>query len=157
MGFLTKNIIRPQRLEMIKREIKPEWKIIDLAMGDGWLTKALKQEGYDCEGLPWLENPLPYRDNEFECSILVEAIEHLIPELIPEIERITKRKIIITTIVPGTLPLCNLLIWLKMIVPYPTPHIKEYKLEDIPFKKFRLVRRKKHWVIDQFGVFEAKR
>jgi len=153
-GWFTKNFVRTKRLQLIFPEVKKDWRIADLGCGDGWLTNALNKAGYNCKGIKWLKYPMPYPDNYFDCSIMIEVVEHLSSRFLYEIERITRKKIILTTILPNSLLICRILIALKIIMPLGTKHKKEYKLAEIPFKKFKLVKKSSHWVIDQFGVFE---
>jgi len=149
-------LVRKKRLKLILPELDKRDRIIDLGGGDGWLTTALREEGYECIELDWVVNPLPFKDNEFDCSILIEVIEHLIPEMIPEIERITKKKVIISTIIPNTSHILKILSSMKLIMPLGTPHKNEYWIENIPFRNFELNHSEKYWLIDQFGVFVRK-
>jgi len=160
---------------MILPELNKNWKIIDIGCGDGWLVKELRDRGYDCIGIekvykdfdPKIKdlvicddfNNNDFKDKEFDCSILMEVIEHLPIESVKEIERITKRKIIISTIIPPSDFLItvvavqlNLIGGKKMI--RETPHLNLYYLKDIPFNDFILAKSKRYFIFDQFGVFE---
>jgi hypothetical protein len=153
-GWFTKNLLKPKRLQMIVPELEKDWSIADLGCGDSWLTNALKKADYNCKGIKWLKYPMHYPDDYFDCSIVIEVVEHLPLKLLDEVERITRKKIILTTILPSTIWIIRIMIALKMIIPLETEHKKEYKLADMPFKKFKLVKKRRHWFIDQFGVFE---
>ncbi len=155
-GLLTHKFIMPKRINMILPEIRKNWKIIDLGCGDGWLADDLKKRGYNCYKLPWITNPIKYPDNYFDCTILIEVIEHLPEHFLKEIERITKKKIIISTVLPNFKLIFDLLMFMKLINPYGTPHIHEYKLKDIHFKDFKLTKEKIYWILCQFGVFNIK-
>ncbi len=119
-GWFTKNFVRPKRLQLILSAVEKDWRIADLGCGDGWLTNALKKAGYNCKGIKWLEYPMPYPDDYFDCSMLIEVVEHLSLKLLNEVERITRRKIVLTTILPNTKWIIRILIALKMIMPLGT-------------------------------------
>jgi len=158
MALFT-GIIRKKRLEMILPELEKNWKIIDIGCGDGWLVKELIQRGFDCIGIDKVftnqdicDND--FKDNQFDCSLLIETIEHIPSRCIPEIERITSEKIIVSTITPLFNKIEDLGVKLKLYGPKYTPHIKCYYLEYIPFNHFKLKKSIRYFLVDQFGVYE---
>jgi 2-polyprenyl-3-methyl-5-hydroxy-6-metoxy-1,4-benzoquinol methylase len=165
MAFFTKTI-REKRLKMILPELENDWKIIDIGCGDGWLTKELTQRGFDCIGIDKIftnqdicDND--FKNNQFDCSLLIEVIEHIQPKYIKEIERITRKKIIVSTIIPSFDKVLSLWVKLKLYgfissTPSLSPHIKCYYLDEIPFHHFKLKKSIRYFLVDQFGVYERK-
>jgi hypothetical protein len=89
--------------------------------------------------------------------LLIEVIEHIPSEGILEIERITNKKIIVSTITPFFSKFDDLGVKLNLYGPKYTSHIKCYYLEDIPFLNFKLKKSKRYFIVDQFGVYERVR
>jgi len=157
--MLLTSIIRKRRLEMVLPELKKDWKIIDIGCGDGWLVKELTKKGFDCIGIDKVFTNQDicddeFKDNQFDCSLLIETIEHIPSECISEIERITKKKIIVSTITPFFNKIDDFGVFLKLYGPKYTCHLKCYYLEDIPFSNFRLKKSIRYFLVDQFGVYE---
>jgi 2-polyprenyl-3-methyl-5-hydroxy-6-metoxy-1,4-benzoquinol methylase len=166
---LINRFIRSKRLNMILRELKKDWKIIDIGCGDGWLTKALRDMGFNCIGVDaylekWGKKECSYikkmdivdscfNDKEFDCSILIEVIEHLTEDRIRETERITKKKIIVSTHIPNIDWFFDTLGKLHVFTPPGSPIVSSYKVNEIPFKNFKLDNSRKYYFMDQFAVF----
>ena len=162
-GLLTKMFIRKKRVELIIPEVKKEWSIIDLGCGDMWLTNHLRGRGYNCLGADLKSGDvhcsigsLPFPDKCFDCAILIEVVEHVDPETLKEVERVTRKKIIVSTHVPNVDWLLKAMIAVGAINQFGTPEKTSYWMKDVPFKSFELKRSSKYYLIDQFGVFEAK-
>jgi len=158
MALFTKTI-RKKRLKMILSELEKDWKIIDIGCGDGWLVKELIQRGFDCVGVDKIFTNQDicdnnFSNNEFDCSLLIEVIEHIPSICIPEIERITSKKIIVSTISPLFDKILDFGIKLKLCDFKHTPHIKCYYLENVPFYHFKLKKSIKYFIVDQFGVYK---
>jgi 2-polyprenyl-3-methyl-5-hydroxy-6-metoxy-1,4-benzoquinol methylase len=143
--------------------------IIDIGCVDGWLTKSLRNIGFNCIGIEpnlekWknkecdyikridIDNSL-FDDKEFDCSILIEVIEHLPREYIKEIERITRKKILISTHAPNIQWLIDTLVFLHIINQPGSPELTDYKIDEIPFRNFKCVKLQKYFLLDQFAVF----
>jgi len=96
----------------------PPSAILEIGCGNGILSKALVMMGYDVTGLDIVpgpynrdgyhfvqhnlhQGPLPFQDDEFDCCISFDCIEHLEPKwarsLIYEMERVTRGGNIIGT------------------------------------------------------------
>ena len=112
MRFITRYCDK-KRIEKTLPHITKDIKILDLGCGDGWLTRYLGSEGYDCVGVDiHLEDnesfyrgsaeKIPFSDKYFDCVIMIEVIEHITPSCYKEINRILKDngKIILSTILP---------------------------------------------------------
>ncbi len=148
---------------MIESELSKDWKIIDLGCGDMWLTNYLRSKGYNCTGLDLDTGDvkgeigkLDFPDKSFDCSIMVEVVEHVDPETLKDVERVTKKKIIVSTHVPYVDWLLKIMIALKLINPFGTPEKTSYWLKDVPFEDFELEKSKKYFLIDQFGVYRPR-
>jgi ubiquinone/menaquinone biosynthesis C-methylase UbiE len=144
--------------------ISKNMKILDLGCGDGWFTRYLNSNGYDCVGVDTeLENNhpfyrgtadnIPFPDESFDCIIMIEVIEHIDPSCYGEINRVLKYggKIILSTILPESDKLVHLASKLKLAGPYVTPHINLVHIESLPWK---LIYKSRILFVDQFGVFE---
>lgn len=158
MTLFTK-IIRKKRLSLILPELGKGWKILDIGCGDGWLVKELKERGFDCIGIDILFtnqdiSANEFKDNQFDCSLLIEVIEHLPPSHIPEIGKIKSKKIVVSTINPHFNNIDEVGIKLKLYGSKYTVYIKCYYLEDIPFCYFKLKISRRYFFVDQFGIYE---
>jgi len=141
-------------------------KILDLGCGDGWFTKYLNSEGYDCVGVDTKqlnEHPffsgtaekIPFPDNYFDCIVMFEVIEHLEKSCYKEINRVLKQdgKIVLSTILPESDKMIHFLSRIKLVDPYVTPHINLVHIETLPWK---MIENSRILILDQFGVFKKK-
>lgn len=107
-------------LYLLSKEIDDEWTILDVGCGRCSPLKEIKKESYKV-GLDHYEpyiskskeqsihnkyvlgdvRALPFKYKTFECAIATEVLEHLNKEdglkMLQEMERVAKRKIILTT------------------------------------------------------------
>ena len=113
---------RYQLLSLLSREIESRWRILDVGCGQSSLLQFIpKGENSWWVGLDYFEpyiiesrkkkihddyilsdaRSLPFEDNSFDCAIAIEVIEHLNKsdglKMIKEMERVAKKKIILTT------------------------------------------------------------
>jgi len=163
MGFIAQYCDK-KRIEKMLPFLSKNMKILDLGCGSGWLTKFLNSKGFDCVGVdidqknepPFYKGTaekIPFRDKLFDCIIMIEVIEHISPKCYNEINRVLKDggKIILSTILPKSDPIVNLMSRLKMVDPYVTPHINLVHIEKLPWK---MIEKSSILLLDQFGVFE---
>jgi len=79
-------------------------KILDIPAGNGWISDSLKKSGAKVISadinkeknyyiMVNMETPLPFKNNEFDCVICAEGIEHVLrPELLfAELSRVLKK------------------------------------------------------------------
>lgn len=92
---------RKKRIKIILPYLKKEWKILDCACGDGWLTNYLNEKGYNCVGIDKFKNingnklfnfdamNMPFQDNTFDCIVSIQTLEHTLCE--NEMSRVLKK------------------------------------------------------------------
>lgn len=163
-------IMRKRRIDFVLKNIKKEWKILDCACGDGWLTEHLTNLGYDitgidlnpCEDIKSKENikrkgkylnadlrEIPLASNSYDCIISINTLEHVVCE--DEFYRILKfgGKLLVEC------PIFDfpfiILDKLKLIQPSVEEHIRIVNFKKLPFKL--LSRKDFGLILVKFGVF----
>jgi len=166
---LITHLARQLRKPFIFKQLQREWKILDLGCGDGWLTDCLNKNHFDAIGVDinssyTLSNfikadasKLSFKDNSFDCIIMVEVVEHLnTSKVYSEIRRILKPegKLIVTTPHPKFEWFIELLKKLRLVKYHDFPHTNPTYLEDLPF---RLITKSRMFLIDQMGIYVNKK
>jgi SAM-dependent methyltransferase len=107
---LMTNLEREKRINIIIPYLKKDWKILDCACGDGWLTKSLNEKGFDCVGIDkelqkhgdkffqFNVLKMPFKDDAFDCVISIQTLEHVLCE--KEISRVLKKDRLLLAEVP---------------------------------------------------------
>ncbi len=164
MGFIGRYVDK-KRIEKIIPFLNKKFTILDLGCGDGWFTKYLNSNDYNCVGVdvdiethhPFYNGSaykIPFPDNYFDCLIMFEVVEHIKPSSYKEINRVLKTggKIILSTIIPESDWFVHILSKLHLADPYVTPHINLVHInKELPWK---LIHESRILLLDQFGVFQ---
>lgn len=146
------------RYNIFQSWIEPNSKVLDIGSGDGYLAKLLTDKK-NCDavcldisevavnrirdmGLKALlgsaEEPLPFKDNEFDYTVASEVIEHIAfsEEAIQEMARVTKKYILLS--IPNIAHFRHRLALLSGTFPKqwgisPVEHLRYWSISD--FKK----------------------
>lgn len=147
------------KFDFLKPYLKKEDCIIDLGCGSMWLTKYLRELGYNCTAFD-SEPPAdiigdiktyPFEESSFDTAIALEMIEHI--DCIAEIGHLLKPGglLLVTTPVPHFDFICKILEFLSISQERTSPHLNLVYLEDIPMK---LVEKKILFGLVQCGSFK---
>ena len=147
------------KFDFLKPYLKKEDRIIDLGCGSMWLTKYLRELGYNCTSFD-SEPPADiigdiktyrFEESSFDTVIALEMIEHV--NCIDEIKKMLKPGglFLATTPVPHFDFVCKVLECLAIAQKRTSPHTNLVYLEDIPMK---LVDKKVLFGLCQCGVFK---
>jgi len=147
------------KFDFLKPYLKKKDRIIDLGCGSMWLTKYLREFGYNCTAFD-SEPPADiigdiktyqFEKSSFDTAIALEMIEHV--DCIAEIKKLLKPGglLLITTPVPHFDFVCKILECLSISQKRTSPHTNLVYLEDISMK---LVEKKVLFGLAQCGAFK---
>lgn len=147
------------KLFILLQYLKKTDKILDLGCGTMWLTKYLRNNGYNCVGFA-LEKPADivgdiktyrFKKESFDVVIALEMIEHV--DCCKEIKEILKPKgtLIISTPVPRLDWLCFFFEQVNLFQKRTSPHSNLFYLTSVPFKP---VFTQALFGINQLGIFK---
>ena len=129
-------------------------RILDVGAGEGYFTKLLKEAGHDVEALDYVEEDfvvkgvpfhqadlsqkIPLPDNEYDCVVSIEVIEHVENHFhfMRELLRITKPGGMVILTTPNVSSMTSRWYFLRYgfndCAPMPLdPHLEEYWMEHI--------------------------
>jgi SAM-dependent methyltransferase len=110
VGYIPSQCAGPMAVAVVAKAQK-EWSILDLGCGDGTTVKALRNQGFNCQGVDitgvgikfmdkdkWFKEgtlwKLPYKDKQFDFTFSTDVLEHMptdkVNDTIKEILRVTK-------------------------------------------------------------------
>lgn len=163
---LTK-LMRRKRKNLVLPFLKKEWRILDCACGDGWLTEYLKELGYDCYGVDINLNgkcendaykeadakDLPFNNDFFDCILSFHTLEHVKCE--NEFKRVLKNGGLLIAECPNTSDKFSKILYnLKLISGDIEEHIRFMDFYELPFK---LIKRKTYALGTlQYAIFKNK-
>lgn len=141
-----------ETLEILINEIKSDSTILEVGCSPGYLTLAVKKLGYEIYGVDFElgsfastdvavrtcnieREPLPFRDEMFDCVLFTEVLEHLsnskVEHALSEIRRVLKKRGVLILSTPNLVSLENRILLLLGKEVISSCHKRVYTLEEV--------------------------